>query len=425
MAEKIQRREIGKEIYLNRFTDKRAKFNVVSVNFIAPISEETASEYSVLARVLARSNSKYPTYSLLNNKLSSLYAARLDGGLIAVDDVQIISFNCEYIDSKYVFDNQRVGVEAIDILMSCIFNPIIENGGLSEYVTKLERQAVIDDINSELSNKYSYASRRFMEIMFEGEPASISGLGSISKVKQVTPKSLLKTYQRLLTHCRVEIMCAGSSDFEDERKILTEAFTKLHREDIFGFSSKPSHLKGKTKKVTDTMPLSQSTLIMGWKTDCKNQPALRIMNEMLGGSPASRLFLNVRERLSLCYFCWSYFNFIKGSLCVKSGVDKANIEKTAKEIERQIESIKKGDFTDEDIEHAKIYRRNFLRAYNDSVKHMGAWYLLRIYEDDIKTPEDVAEEDIRVTREEIIEAAGSLSLDTVYVLAESEKSEEE
>lgn len=425
MSEKIQRREIGKGIYLSRFTDKRAKFNVVSVNFITPISEETASEYSVLVRALARSNSKYPTYALLSNKLSSLYGARLDCGIAAADDVQIISLNCEYIDNKYALDNERIGEEAMNILMSCIFDPIIENGGLSERVTRLERQTVIDEIQSELTNKYSLASRRFAEIMFEGEPAAICSLGSVSKVKKVTPKSLLKAYERLLTHCRAEIICAGSSDFEDERKILTEAFTRLHREEVFGFSSKPSPLKENPKKATDSMSMSQSILIMGYKTDCKNQPALRIMNEMLGGSPSSKLFLNVRERLSLCYFCWSYLNFIKGALCVKSGVDKENAEKAEREIKAQIECLRNGNFTDEDIEHAKIYRSNFLRAYNDSVKYMGAWYLVRIYEDDLKSPEDVVLEDGRVTRAEIIEAARSLKLDTVYILAEDGKTEEE
>lgn len=424
MAEKIQRREIGKEIYLSRFTDKRAKFNVVSVNFITPVSEETVSEYSVLARVLAHSNSKYPTYSILNNKLSSLYAARLDCDVITGSDVQFISFTCEYIDNKYAFDNERVGAEAMDILMSCIFDPIIENGGLSEKITKLECQSVIDDINSELSNKYSHASRRFCEILFEGEPAAISGLGSISKVKQITPKSLLKAYQRILTHCRAEIICAGSSDFEDERKILSEAFSKLHREDIFSFATKPSPLKEKPKRVTDYMPLSQSTLMMGYKTDCKNQPALRLMSDILGGSPTSKLFVNVREKLSLCYFCWSHLNYLKGALSVSSGVDKVNIEKAAEQIELQISKLGDGDFTDEELEQAKIYRSSFLRACNDSVKHMGAWYLVRIYEDDIKSPEDIIEEDKRVTRDEIIEAAKSLRLDTVYVLSESEKTEE-
>lgn len=423
MAEKIQRREIGKEIYLSRFTDKRAKFNVVAVHFIAPISEETASEYSVLARVLAHSSSNYPTYSILNNKLSSLYAARLDCDVVTGSDVQFIGFSCEYIDNKYALNNERVGAEAMDILMSCIFSPIIENGGMSEKITKLECQSVIDDINSELSNKYSYASRRFFEVMYEGEPAAISGFGSVGSVKRITPKSLYKAYQRLLTHCHAEIICAGSSDFEDERKILSEYFSKLHREDIFNFSSKPSPLKQKPKKVTDFMPLSQSILMRGYKTECENRPALRLTDTILGGSPTSKLFVNIREKLSLCYYCNSGLNCLKGTLWVTSGVDKANIEKVHGEIELQIKKLRDGDFTDEELEQAKIYRSGFLRAYNDSVKYIGAWYLVRIYEDDIKTPEDVIEEERRVTREDIINAAQSLSLDTEYALAQSEKSE--
>lgn len=417
MPEKIERREIGKGIFLSRITDKRAKFNVVSINFITPISEETASEYAVLARILTKSNNKYPDHAKLNSKLSSLYAARLDGGVLGTDDVQFVTFTVEYIDNKYAFQNEKVGSEAIDILLSCLFDPLLENGAFSQKVTRLERQAVINEIEAEINDKYSYASQRIIEILYEGEPAGIRTLGTAAQAKRVSAKSAYKAYKRLLEHCRIEIICTGCSDFSDEKKIITDAFIKLEREEIFSFESKRSPLKNEPKRIYEEMEVTQSQLALGFKTECVNKSALKIMNEIYGGSSSSKLFTNIREKKSLCYYCWSFVNCNKGSFSVRSGIDKNNIDKTEKEILIQLEAMKNGDFSDENIEYAKIYRRNFLRAYYDSFKHMGAWYLIRIYEDDIKSPEDVIEEEARVNREDIINAARSLTLDTVYILA--------
>ena len=425
MQNKFKRREIGKGIYFSSITDPRFKLNLISVRFLAPISEETASENAVVGGILTKSCRRYPTFATLNNKLSSLYAAKLSCRMSKIGDAQSVAISIACIDNKYALENENVNDEAADILVDCLFDPLLENGAFAEKITSLECQELIDDIEAEVNDKQTYASHKAEEIMFKGESAAVRSLGSVKQAKLITPKSAYNAYQRLLTHCRIEIICVGCSDFESSRKKLTEEFAKLNRGEIFPCGSEYSPLKDAEAIVTEKMSVTQSKLVLGFKTDCSNIPALQVMSAIYGGTTTSKLFLNVREKMSLCYYCWSSVSRTKGSLTVASGVENENLETARKEIIAQLEAMKKGDFTDEDIEYAKMYRRNHLKTFNDGISSMEAWYFTGIYNDDIKTPEKAIEEDDKVTREDIINVAKSVNLDTVYILTSEDEGKED
>lgn len=426
MPNKFQRHEIGKEVFFSSITDPRFKFNMISVSFLVPLSEETASEYALISRVIDKASHEYPTFPKLSNKLSSLYNARLNTGVIPFGDSQVVGVDIEYIDNKYALENEKVEEEAIKILLSCLLNPLLENGVFPEKTVSLEKKILIDDIESEINDKQSYANHRSDQIMYKDEPASVRALGSVEQAKRVTPLTAYNAYKRLLKHARVEIVCSGCSDFSAAEKSVSKAFSQLERGDFFRCATLKSPLKPAPRRVYEEMPINQSKLVMGFKTDCENYPALSLMSAVYGGTSTSKLFMNVREKLSLCYYCWSGADRYKGALTVTGGVDRENLEKAEKEITAQLEAVKNGDFTDEDMEQAKMYRKNGLKAYNDYLKSMAAWYLMCIYNDDIKSPEDAIKESDAVTREEIIEAARSVNLDTVYALIpyESENKKE-
>lgn len=426
MPNKFQRREIGKEIYFSSVNDPRFKLNMISVNFFAPLSEETASENAIALNILTKSCAEYPTFAALNNKLSSLYAARLGSGAMSAGDSQILTVSVTCIDNKYALQNEKVDEEAIGILLGCLFEPLLENGVFTEKITSLERQSLIDDIEAELNDKQSYANHKAAEIMYEGEPSAIRSIGSAEHAKRVTPFTAFSAYKRLLSNCRIEIFCSGCSDFKNAEKTLTRAFTSIERGDIFPCVSVKSKLKAQPKYVEEKLAVTQSKLAMGFKTDCDDHPAFQLMSAIYGGTTTSKLFANVREKMSLCYYCWATgLNRRKGSMFVRSGVENENIEKAQKEILAQLEAVKKGDFTDEDIENAKMYRKNNLKTYNDSLSQMAAWYLACIYDDDIRSPEDAIAEEEKVTKERIIQAAQSVKLDTVYVLTSLDEEETE
>lgn len=416
MPNSFQRREIGKEIYLSKITDSRFKTNLISVIFLSPLSEETASENAVVSRYISKCSSKYPAYALMNNKLSAMYSARLAGGVVSLGDTQAISFSINYIDGKYALNGENMSEEAVEIITGCLFEPLSKNEKFDEKLIELEKQSVIDEIEAEINDKYAYSGQKAAEIMYRGEPNAFRVLGTVKKAKEVTAESAYKAYLRILHHCRIEIICSGVSDFEAEKKRLTRVFSKLKREEIFPCESFKSPLKPEPEKVRETMDITQSKMILGFKTDCRNLPALILMNEIYGNTPTSKLFSNVREKLSLCYSCWSSINWLKGSASVKCGVEKENIEKAYDEILNQLELMKNGEFSEEEIVNAKMYRRNYLRSYNDSLNAIAVWYLSRIYHDDIATPEEMMLRDEEVTKEDIVKAAQSLKLDTFYVL---------
>lgn len=423
MPGNFQRREIGKEIYLSKISDPRFKTNLISINFFTPLSEETASENALVSRYLSKCSRKYPTYALMNNKLSAMYSTRLSGEVLQYGDTQALSFCINYIDGKYALDNEKMDIEAVEMITDCLFDPLTENGKFDEKLIELEKRSVIDDIESEINNKQSYASIKAAEIMYRGEPYAFDILGTVKKAGEVTAESAYKAYLRMLKHCRVEIICSGVSDFEAVKKKLTCTFSKLDREDVFPCKTEKSPLKPQPEKARETMDVVQSNMIVGFKTDCQNPSAMILMNEIFGGTPTSKLFSNVREKMSLCYSCFSSFNWLKGSLSVKCGVEKEKIKQAYEEILNQLELMKKGDFSEEDIVNAKMYRRNYLKTFYDSLNAMAAWYMSRIYFDDLASPEEIMKRDEKITKDDVIKAAQSVKLDTFYVLTSDDNTQ--
>ncbi|MDE7281334.1 MAG: insulinase family protein, partial [Ruminiclostridium sp.] len=166
----------------------------------------------------------------------------------------------------------------------------------------------------------------------------------------------------------------------------------------------------------------QSNMIVGFKTDCQDPSAMILMNEILGGTPTSKLFSNVREKMSLCYSCFSSYNWLKGSISVRCGVEKEKIERAYEEILNQLDMMKKGEFSEEDIVSAKMYRKNYLKTFYDNLNAMAAWYMSRIYSDDLASPKEMMKRDENITKEDIIKAAQSVKLDTFYVLTSDDNS---
>ncbi|MCM1299892.1 MAG: insulinase family protein, partial [[Eubacterium] siraeum] len=387
MPNNFMRREIGKGIFFNRITDKRFKLNTIVINFLSPLSEETAAENAVASRIISQCSSRYPTYSSLNSKLSSLYAARLCSSAYGFGDAQLISFSIDYLDNKYALHNEKIDEEALNILLGCIFEPLTENGGFSEKFTALERRSLIEGIEAELNDKQYYAGIKADEIIFKNEPAAIKDAGSVETAKRVTAKSAYNAYQRLLRHGRIEIFCSGCGDFEDIKKKITEQFAKLDRGELYPCSTLRSPIKQQPEFASEKMEIQQSKMVMAFKTDMEDVSAFTLLNEIYGGSPGSKLFANVREKMSICYSCWSGFSKIKGTLKAFCGTEKDNVEKAKEEMIRQLTLMQEGDFSQEDVDSAKMCCSNSLRAYNDSAAAIAVWYFLRIYCDDIISPE--------------------------------------
>lgn len=416
----INRRKIADGVYFSSITDKRYKKNLISVAFSTQLSEDTATENVIVPVLLTKCNSKLPTYKAFNNKMSRLYASGIGGTAGRQYDLQTISFGAYYLDDIYALSGEKMTGIMTDILIDCLTSPVTENGVFSEKFTELEKKTVIDNIETAINDKRSYAIERAMKTICKGEPASVCSYGTVEKAKLITPDSAYKAYRRMLETMPCEIICTGCSDFDGVAEKFAAAFEKAGRHDIENTTIALSPVKTQTEEVTERLTVNQSKLVLGFKSHSDDDAALVLLQKIFGGTTSSKLFRNVREKMSLCYYCSAARNDLKGIMLVNSGVENENIEKTKEAVIDQLEEIKNGNFTNEDINFAEMAIKNDFKSVADSAGNVSNWYFDCIRKNDIVTPEEKLGRYLGVSKERIIAAAKSMVLDSVYVLTGNE-----
>ena len=420
MSNIINRRKIADGVYFSSITDKRYKKNLISVAFSTQLSEDTATENVIVPLMLTKCNSKLPSYKAFNNRMSRLYASGIGGTTGRQYDLQTISFGAYYLDDIYALAGEKMTDIMTDILIDCLTSPVTENGVFSAKLTELEKKTAIDNIETAINDKRSYAIERAMKTICKGEPASVCSYGTIEKAQQITPESAYKAYRRMLETMPCEIICTGCSDFDGVAEKFAAAFEKAGRHDVETTTINRSPIKDKTEEVTERLTVNQSKLVLGFKSHSDDDAALVILQKIFGGTTSSKLFQNVREKMSLCYYCSASRNDLKGIMLVNSGVENENIEKTKNAVVDQLEEIKNGNFTDEDINFAEMAIKNDFKSVADSAGNVSNWYFDCIRKNDIVTPEEKLERYLGVSKERIIDAAKSMVLDSVYVLTGNE-----
>lgn len=416
----INRRKIADGVYFSSITDKRYKKNLISVAFSTQLSEDTATENVIVPVLLTKCNSKLPTYKAFNNKMSRLYASGIGGTAGRQYDLQTISFGAYYLDDIYALSGEKMTGIMTDILIDCLTSPVTENGVFSEKFVELEKKTVIDNIETAINDKRYYAIERAMKTICKGEPASVCSYGTVEKAKLITPDSAYKAYRRMLETMPCEIICTGCSDFEGVAEKFAAAFEKVGRHDIENTTIALSPVKTQTEEVTERLTVNQSKLVLGFKSHSDDDAALVLLQKIFGGTTSSKLFRNVREKMSLCYYCSAARNDLKGIMLVNSGVENENIEKTKEAVIDQLEEIKNGNFTNEDINFAEMAIKNDFKSVADSAGNVSNWYFDCIRKNDIVTPEEKLGRYLGVSKERIIAAAKSMVLDSVYVLTGNE-----
>lgn len=415
----IDRIEIAPGVFFSTVKDDRFKTMKISAVALVPLKKETVASYALLSQVMTRSCKDYPDFTLLSKKLSSLYGASLTGGVQKIGEMQALTFSVSGIDDRYALTPESISEELSKMLCKVLFEPLATDDSFDENEVEQERRQLIDFADSELSDKRVYASNRLLEVMCASEPYGLRKYGSTELVNEVTPKALYTAWKELLSTATFEIFYVGDSSSETARKVFTEQFSGVEREQI-PLSTSIVRKSESVLEHSETMNVSQAKLMMGYRTDCAGEDegvtAMRLMCTILGGSANSKFFTNVREKQSLCYYCAARYQRVKGILTVESGVEFENIDKTRKAIEAEIESMKQGNITDDEIKFAKLFVANNFVSICDNVGGITGWYTSQLGDGKLLSVEEAIEDFNAVTKEQIIEAANKLTLDTVYVL---------
>lgn len=411
--------KLMENIHFHSVREERFKTFRLSAAFYVPLAADTVSKYALLTRVLLRTCERYPDFTALSKKLSALYGASLSADCFKAGDRLGLLFSVSGLDDRYALNNESVTDELSQLLCEILFRPKLTDDVFDEQELQLSKRELIDMIDSEFNEKRIYALQQAASIMCEGEPFAISRLGTKEAAEAITAQELFDAWQTLLSTARVEIFYVGDSSPKKAKENFSAIFSKLIR-NCAELPNTVVRSAESVREVSEEMELSQSKMILGFRTDCaepdEDVTAFRLMTAVLGGTAHSKLFNNVREKLSLCYYCAARYNRTKGILTIDSGVETDNITKAKEAILKEIEDMRNGVITDFEIESAKKSVINSFNEMNDSQAAIEGWYLSQIFDRETFPAEELCEKINAVTKNEIIAAAKKLSLDTVYVL---------
>jgi len=432
--DKINRINIGNGIYINFVESDKFKTNHIGISIISRLDNSLkASKNALLAKVLKRGSKNYPTMADINKRLNYLYAAKISAGVYKIGEAQIIGLSADMLENKYALDGTNILDETIDILADILANPLTEKTGSgdcgfkSDYVEG-EKINLTNDILAQINNKNAYAYQRCVEIMCKNERFSINNLGTADDVKLIGGVNLYEHYKYILSSCAMEIFCVGKfSDKSGKKDLIVRKFKDLFKNisrkdanDIEKYDSEIILKADYRGETTEEMEVNQGKLSVGFRTGVSNNSPdfinFVLFNSLYGASPTSKLFENVREKLSLCYYCYTAVEAPKGMMTVLSGVEVENKQLAIDEILKQLDEIKNGSFTAQEIEDARLAVINSYKGVFDNAGSIEHWYIKRLLCGNVKTPEEMIDEINKVTREDVINSAEKITLDTIYFL---------
>lgn len=412
----FERKEICEGVTFTSITDGRFKRGRMGAALLSPLESKTAAANALLSCVLTRSCKRYPDFTALSRRLEELYSAALYPSVRRIGDYQAVILSVSGIEDKYTLDGESISTELAELLCSIMFDPNITDGHFSEEDVEQERRQLIENIDAEFNDKRTYAINRCIEIMCENEPFSIGRYGKKEDVEKLTLDDIYNAWKNLLDNSKAELTMLGST----EPSNVYEKFKKY-------FENKPRKTESKSividkvdkvKRISEKEDVVQSKLVMGFRCmypqDKQKCIASSLMSAILGGTPTSKLFSNVREKQSLCYYCASRVDNEKGILIVDSGVENKNTEKTEKAVMEQIRELADGNISDDELNSAKLVLKNAYISSLDSLAAIQSFYIGRMNRSDILTPIEAAEIVDTVTKNDIIELARYIKLDTVF-----------
>ena len=416
-------RSLGNAITFRYLPTEKFTTDYFSVHFILPLDSKTVAGYSLLTKLFKKGCRAYPSQGALARRLEELYASTLEISVSKQGEGQMISLGMDVLSSRFIFDGSPVSLDANALLADVLLDPYLENGVFSFASVEREKSALKDQLRASINNKKTYVLKRCREIMCEGEPYSLALEGSEADIDACTPASLYALYLKMLREATVEMFYIGREPLsvaEERARLLVARLGE--RSPIAQNTVFCPQAPKRVKRVKETVRAVQGKLALGFRTgidqnaSLEEKDALLLFNMIYGTSPVSKLFLNVREKLSLCYYCASRNDNQKGVLFVHSGVENDKAEAAEKEILLQLDAIKAGHVSEDEMLAAKQAFRDLTRSVADSPFTLEQWYLTRTLQGDSRTPEQMNEAIDALTIADVVRAAKRVTLDTVFFL---------
>lgn len=412
--------EIGKNVKLTLIPESKFKTNLISVYIQRKLDRNEVTKNALLPGILKSGCNKYKTLGQLTDREEELYGSYLHAGASKRGESQVLGFSILSVNEKYL--DEKILGQCIEFLNEIINNPLVIEGGFNEEYLNIEKEILKDSIMSIINDKGNYAMKRTNEIMFEGEPYSINGKGYIEDLDTIDRVSLYEHYKEVLKTSPIEIMIEGEFEETEVVELIKEKF-QFDRGNIIDIPKEEYYKEvDKVKEVKETMDIAQGKLVMGYRCnvdylDEEKYYSLLLGSRILGGGADSKLFINVREKESLCYTIYSTIQKSKSTMMVCSGIEAQNYEKTVNLVKEQVQKLKDGDITESEISNAKIAFINSLNSLNDEIGRISDFYFSQSISKNKSDLDQIKNMINKSTKEDIVEAVKNIELDTIYFLS--------
>ena len=415
----IQTFHLSEGITLRCCRDTRFKQGCLSFQIVRPMASDENAMNALLPSVLLRGTKKHGDLRSITHRLDELYGASVSAVVRRVGDYQTTGLYCGFMDDRFALPGDQVLSSMLDFLAELLLESPVEENGFCAAFVESEKKNLIATIESELNDKRAYAMGKLLRTMCREDTFGLPRLGDKEQVASIDPVTLYAHYQKILRESPIEIFYVGSAEGEQMVSLLQPLLSRLERTPVAAAPQTGFH-SCEGSDLTETMEVSQGKLCMGFTTPITNRtaefPAMQLLNTVFGAGMTSKLFMNIRERMSLCYSIGSGYYGSKGIVTVSAGIDFDKETVTRQEVLRQLAACQAGDITDEELTAARQAILSSLRATHDSPGAIEGYYATAALSGMKMTPEEYMAAIEAVTKEQVVAAANSLQLHTTYFL---------
>lgn len=419
----VTRRELFPGVWLRAVHTNKFKSSYLSVTLLVPLDRRTAGANALIPEVLRRGTAIHPDMESLSAALDELYGGAIEPVVRKKGESQCVGFAASFLDDAYALKGEKILEPAANLLGEVLLKPYTEKGVFSSGYTDGEKANLIDRIRAQINDKRTYAVRRLTREMCKYEAFGADKLGDEESVSNLTPESLWEQYQKLLREARVEVYFCGSADPDRVAGALRSALSALpvNEDRVDPVCDVRVTAGPEPIVVEETMDVTQGKLALGFRTGgltCweEEYPALYLATAVFGGTTLSKLFMNVREKLSLCYYASATLERMKGLVLVSSGIEFDKYKTARNEILAQLEAVKRGEIEDWELEGSRRTLISACMTTLDEQSRQEEFWLGQAAAGLEESPEEFAARLEAVTREQVAAAAQKWELDTVYFL---------
>ena len=417
--------DIKEGIKLHIVPNEIYKTNLIRIVFTTKLNKENVTKTALLPLVLKQGSKNYPTQEIINIRLEELYGAEFNANIDKKGDLQVVTFESDCIKDRFVPNHENITQEVCDLIFDIVLNPYIENGTFKQSYLDSEKEQLRKMINELIDNKDDYSFNRCIHEMYGNNGYGLYQLGIESDIDTIKCNELFEFYQKYINDAKIDIFISGEVNVEQIKNYVIEKMKDV-KERKFDTPNEVSTIDAKKvdkpQEVLESLDIVQGKLVLGCQieSNIENQKYVgMVYNALLGASASSFLFQNVREKESLAYYAMSRFIDVKSALFIRSGIEIKNYNKALKIIIEQLDLIANGDFTKDNLDDAIITINSFWNGVKENQElALDYCYTQELYEQK-ESIDSLIKKVESVSREEIIELAKSVKINTIYFLKDN------